>query len=216
MKPLSELQDRFALHVAQEIGPVHGIIELNGASMPLALLHVPATDTKPFQVLISAGLSARAMDVPPEFEEEAPHRLELMLGLPRDWPIQSPSPDHGWPMRLLADTARFVADGGGWLMEGHTLPNGDPMRPYHPSTQMACALVAPPLSLRDEAKTGPQGTSILALVPLFPSEVQLKLNEGVDQLLSRLDDHQVSEVLFPGRRAVAGTLLDLLDGRSSS
>ncbi len=218
---LNPHQELVAEHVAAHIGPVTGVFELSPAqdgSLPLALLHVPATEYKPFQVLVSAGMSAEPMAVPDDLDPAPPARVELLIALPGDWSLERPTPEQVWPIRLLADLARFPSEFGGWIAAGHTIPNGDPMVPYGPATQMCCALVAPPLTVPPEAQSvrGPEGelAQLLGLVPLFKGEVDLKLNEGSERLFERLDDHRVNELLDRSRRSVAGSLLDLLDRKS--
>lgn len=219
--PLTPYQEAIADHVAREIGPIHGIFELapaQEASLPMAVLHVPATEFKPFQLLVTAGMSAEPMPVPEDLEGPRPDPfIELVIGLPADWPTENPGEAHAWPIRLLADLATFPSEFGSWLGEGHTIPHGDPMVPYAPGTQMCCALVAPALTIPQEGQLIPLGPGraarLFGVVPLFEREVELKLNEGVARLFERLDEHRVTEVLSPDRRSVAGTLLDLLDRR---
>lgn len=217
---LTPEQEAVALHASREIGPVHGMIGLRAPredSLPMALLHIPPTEHKPFQILVTAGMSARAMPVPDDVEDEAEH-IELVLGLPPDWPVEDASPEKAWPLQLLARLARFPSEAEAWLCPGHTIPNGNPPHPYASDTQLSCALIAPPLTLLPEAKTlaGPQGeVQLLAVVPVFEREVELKVEKGSDELFSRLDEHGVTEILDPHRRAVAGgTLFDLLDEKA--
>lgn len=203
------------------IGPIHGIFELGlgpEGNHPLALLHVPATEHKPFQLLMTAGMSAQPMKIPDEVEPPIPpDRIELAIGLPPDWKVDDPESEQAWPIWLLAELGRFPTESGGWLGQGHTLPNGDPMKPYASSTQTCCALVAPALTMPREAREIPLPGDAFAVihgvVPLFEREVELKLEKGVDALLRKLDEHRVSELLDPKRRSVAGTLLEMLDKR---
>ena len=215
---LTQHQEIVAEHVVRTIGSIEGVFELGRPqteSLPMALLHVPATEFKPFHLLVTAGMSAEAMTLPDDLEAEPPTRVELVLGLPEDWPLMNPGPEHAWPVRLLADLARFPSEFSGWIGEGHTIPNGDPMVPYAASTQTACALIAPALSVPGDGQTirlpGDAQAQLLGVVPLFPYEVDLKLKEGSAGLFERLDAHRVTEVLDPHRRSVAGELLDLLD-----
>jgi hypothetical protein len=221
---LTPHQEAIADYTVQNLGPIQGMFDLappGPESLPMKLLYVPATEHKPFQLLVSAGMSAQAMAIPEDFEgDPPPDRVELLIGLPPDWPVEQARGEHVWPLRLLAHLARLPSEATGWLCEGHTIPNGDPAHPYAPSTELSCALIAPPLVIPPEARTIPlpegAAAQLLAVVPLFEREVEAKLKEGVDKLFERLDAHGVNEVLFPGRRAVAGDLLDLLDGRPKS
>lgn len=219
---LNQYQDAVARHVVEHIGSIHGLIQRpkrDESSVDLALLHVPATDSKPFQVLVTAGMAEQPMKVPTDLEETPPERVELMFGLPAEWPIEGAGPEHQWPLHLLSDLATFPHEFGGWLGEGHTIPNGDPMEPYSPGLQFACALIAPSLILPPEAQLVPlpadRVAHLLGVVPLFEREVELKVKEGATSLYERLDRHRVTEVFDPSRRAVAGALLDLMDETKS-
>lgn len=220
---LTSHQERVADHVVRTIGSIDGIVALRGRNPdapPVSLLHVPVTEAKPFQFLVSAGLSALAQPVPTTMREQLqaeghpapPDRVELALGLPGDWPVENAGPEHTWPLRLLADLAMFPLEQEAWYMPGHTIPNFGGGS-YHASTQMNCALLIEPRNLLDDAQSfpSPDGqVKLLGVVPLFPREVELKQEEGLDKLLERLEQDRVSEILIPGREAVAGLILDLL------
>jgi hypothetical protein len=46
--------------------------------------------------------------------------------------------------------------------------------------------------------------ALLAMLPLLPDELEMKLTEGVDGLLDGLDAHGVTELLDPDRPSVLG------------
>lgn len=213
------MTDAVYAHVADTIGPIAGAVELPTEAGPMALIHVPATEHKPFQVLVTAGLSRYAMPIPEDEQDEAvcPH-AELTLALPPDWPIDEAHFSQvvwSWPLRLLASVAAFPPAYAAWLAPGHTIPNGDPPKPYVEGLDFSGVLIAPPLLLLPEARRfrGPEGpVELLAVVPLFEREMELKTEKGAAELFSRLDRHGVTELLNVHRRATAGMLLDLLDG----
>lgn len=220
---LTPHQEAVADFVFERFGPIEGMFDLAGPrpeSIPLKLMYLPATEEKPFQLLATSGMCAQPMDIPEELDGDEvppPRRIELLMGLPPDWPVTAATGEQMWPLRLMSHLARLPSEATGWLGEGHTIPNGDPMITYAPSTQFCCALIAPPLLLPTEEQVIelPEGQAarLLAVVPLFEKEVDTKLKDGADALFDRLDAHKVNEVLMPGRRAVSGDLIDLLDGR---
>lgn len=223
---LTPHQERVADHVVRTIGSIDGIVSLRGRNPEapsVCLLHVPATESKPFQYLVSAGLSAHRMPVPTEIREQlesegaapAPERVEMLIGLPPDWPVDTPSTEHAWPLRLLAELTQLPFEQEVWYMSGHTIPSFTG-RSYDPSTELGCALLIEPRNLLDEAMAIPlpEGEArFLGVVPLYPREVELKREQGVKRLLERLDEERISEVFVPGREAVAGLVIDLLRGR---
>lgn len=215
--------DKAALveHVLGHLGPVEGLITVAPVAPGLPsidLIHVPATESKPWQVLVTAGMSAQEMTPPEELSEE-PRYAELLLGLPSDWPLDGGALEDSafrWPLRLLATLASFPAAAGQWLSVGHTVPNGQPPKPYLEGLGFCCAMLAPPITVLPDFReliVGPEKTVVFyAVVPLFEREMELKVAEGTRALLERFDKHEVSEILDIRRRSVAGTLLDLLDG----
>ncbi len=202
----------------QWVGPIATRIDL-GPPAPSAesieIVHVPASEDKPFQALITNGMSAHPMAVPDDVESA--DRLELLCCLPNGWPLgEEDIKGHaGWPIRLLGQIAAFPLLYGGWLGFGHTLPNGDPAAPYAEDTEQSCALILPPLTMMPEFINTvlPSGRPVqfLAVVPIYQIEADLKVEKGVNELLKRFDRKGVNEVINPTRRSVAGTLLEILD-----
>lgn len=174
----------------------------------LSVLVVEPTAEHPYYTLITSGMSQRPMTVP-EDDESSPY-AELMLQLPADWPMTEAGLQderNGWPVQALQRMARFPHGYGTWLGAFHSVPNGIPAEPYGPGVPFAGALISPMINVPQDAQTieVADGTSIalLALVPLYPGEVTLKLTKGTDALIGELDRGGVSELLDPARPALA-------------
>lgn len=167
---------------------------------------VAASKARPFVTLFTTGMADRPMAVPPQAEALA--RAELMLCLPKGWPLGDSdllSEVNYWPIRLLKSLARLPHEYQTWLGVGHTVPNGDPAQAYADGTELAGALIAPPLTLdvaahQFQSKQG--SVNIYSVVPLYDQEMNLKLAQGTDSLLDKLDQHGVSELLDPKREPV--------------
>ncbi|WP_460350183.1 suppressor of fused domain protein [Actinoallomurus acanthiterrae] len=162
------------------------------------------TAERPYRTLITSGMSERPMTVP-EGAGISPY-AELMLCLPGDWPLtQTALYDErtGWPVRVLKQVARLPHEYATWIGEWHSVPNGDPAVPYAPGTPFVGVVVTPMLNVRPEARTIEVGDgtliNLLALVPLHPAEVGLKVSRGTDALITALDRGNVSELLEPTR-----------------
>jgi hypothetical protein len=189
-------------HVARHLGPIETVYhELASEYVHLDVLQVPAHAGRPFHMLVTCGMSARAMTVP----AGAARYTELVLGLPADWPLDEEAwrdERHYWPVRTLKQLARLPHAYGTFLAPGHTIPNGDPPEPYAPGTELCCALIAAPHTLPAGAEVldledGP--VRFYAVVPLHRDEMELKLTGGMDALLDRLYTAQVTEVLNVAR-----------------
>ena len=63
-------------------------------------------------------------------------------------------------------------------------------------------LSAPEDFLRLETKDGTL-INFYSLIPIYPEEMELKLEEGVDTLLELLDDNNITEVIDIHRKNVA-------------
>jgi hypothetical protein len=78
---------------------------------------------------------------------------ELLLSLPPDWRLRQEDfkdESNYWPVRMLKMLTRMPHEYDTWLGEAHTIPNGDPPKPYAPNTKLCCAMLAPPLLVPDE------------------------------------------------------------------
>lgn len=165
---------------------------------------VEPTPDRPFYTLVTAGMSSRPMTVPAG--ADSAEYAELMLCLPPDWPLgQAAVTDESayWPIRLLKAIARLPHEYNTWIGEWHSIPNGDPAEPYAADTPFAGVLVAPMLRCDPEAAEivtdAGKRIALLALVPLHPAEVDLKVTRGTDALLEAFSRIEVSEVFDPAR-----------------
>lgn len=206
-------------HLREWVGVSAGVFDagrLQGdPELPVRIHHVPPTETKPFHYLATDGMRRWLQPKPAEVED-APERVELVLGLDGGWPLapeRMHEPEVTWPVQLLASLAHFPASEGAWLGEGHSLPNGDPPAPYIDGLGWCGVLILPPVSLPPEAdlfegESGP--VRLFGVVPVYADELKLKLEQGTRALLERFDRHHINEVLDPERPKVAGGLFDLL------
>ncbi|MEU8091635.1 suppressor of fused domain protein [Micromonospora chalcea] len=149
-------------------------------------VHVVApTEERPHRTLITSGMSELPMTVP-EGHDISPY-AELMLSLPADWPLTEVAglgDETGWPLRILKQVARLPQEYGTWIGEWHSVPNGDPAQPYATDTPFAGVVVTPMLRVPPEARTIDVGGGIrialLALIPLHPEEIAVKVERGTN------------------------------------
>lgn len=171
---------------------------------------IKATDQRPFHTLITSGMSDRPMTVPEGAEE---CRLaELVISLPPSWPMDEESwkdERHWWPFRWLKQLARFPHEYGTWLFCGHTIPNDDPPVPFATSTEFCGMLLASPVLC---SETGgclviDDATNIYfhSLIPIYREEMGFALNHSSEELLDRLGEAGVSELLEVGRNNVCSS-----------
>ena len=144
------------------------------------------------------------MTVPPSVGS-SPY-CELVLCLPADWPMSAEAFGDRrayWPIGLLKTVARLPHEHRTWIAAWHSMPNGDPAEPYAPDTPFVGVLVTPMLRCAPAARTITTDTgkqiSLLALLPLHPAELDLKLTRGAEALIEAFDRVGVTELLDPTR-----------------
>ncbi len=201
--------EQISAHIEQHLGPVSGVFhEIVSDAVHIDVHIVPATADFPYLRLVTSGMSDRAMTLPDGIE--APQHMELMMTLPGDWQLQHEAFEderHYWPIRLLKTLARLPHKHATWLGFGHTVPNGDPAAPYADGVGFDGAIVLPSISAPDgfsELVIDADKTIVfMAVVPLYPEEMALKLHKGTDALLDRFSRKQVNDICEPGRANVA-------------
>ncbi|MGA2496190.1 MAG: suppressor of fused domain protein [Tepidisphaeraceae bacterium] len=203
---------RIAAHIEQHIGaPEFVHHELVSDLVHLDIHIIPPAPRRKFYALVTSGMSDLAMDVPEGIA--APRFAELMLCLPPEWPLPLDTPDWAgldervvWPVRLLRALARLPHEHGTWLGFGHTIPNGDPPRPYAPNTRLCGAMLGYPVAPKPpfrQLKIDQQTTiAFFSVIPLFQQEIEHKLRHGAAALAERLGRKGIGEVLDISRRNV--------------
>ena len=191
-------------HLERFVGPVDTVLhELVSDRIHLDLLHIAPTDERPFQVVVTSGMSDLPMQVPEDMAEFA--RAELLVALPPDWPLDQEAlanENHYWPLRWLKQVARLPHDYDTWVGWGHSIPNGDPAQPIA-DTGFTGVCLAPPYWLDPEffqlkAKSG-DTVCFFDLVPVYAAEMQLKLDQGFAELESRFEEANIGFVLDKDR-----------------
>jgi hypothetical protein len=196
-------------HIERHLGPVRTVFhEMISDAVHIDVHLVQATSDFPFSRLVTSGMSDRPMPIPAE--AKAPRYTELLITLPAAWQLNMESfkdENWYWPIRLLKWLARFPHKYETWLGRGHTIPNGDPPKPYAGNTKLCGAIVLP-------AATAPRSFSTLrvhaekevtfySVVPLYREEIDLKLSRGTNALLGLFNKHSIDDIFDPSRRNVA-------------
>jgi hypothetical protein len=139
----SPLQTAIRAHVERHIGPIARVFgDESGDAPTIAVLHVAPVESRPYHTLVTAGMSAFEMPVPPD--SDAPRRIELMMTLRERWRLEDrvSGPDSGlWPVSVLQRLGRWPRERNAWLGWGHAVPNvdparGDPARPFAATTKL--------------------------------------------------------------------------------
>jgi suppressor of fused protein SUFU len=200
-----------AEHVIKQIGPITNVFyEVHPDIVQIDLLVVGPHQGRPYATIITCGMSERPMRVPIEDPDDlgrVPELrfAELLLCLPPDWPLSAEAfqqEENYWPVRWLKRLARLPHQHDGWLGVGHTIPNGDPARPFAANSQFCCWMIDQPILFPKEVqklRVSDRATNLYSAVPLYEDEMQFKLRKGGAALAQLLDRGKVTELIDPSR-----------------
>jgi hypothetical protein len=199
---------RVEQHIASHIGkPKFVFHELISELVHVDVHLVEPTPERNYYTLVTSGMSDRPMTVPEG--AEALRFAELLICLPPDWPLgEADFRDEAnyWPIRWLKLLAQLPHEYTTWFRELHTVPNGDPARPFAENTELCCMLLTRPALFGPEvwqlAVDAGRAVQFYGLVPLYREEMEWKLRHGAESLLERLEENGVTELLDAGRPKV--------------
>lgn len=181
--------------------------EVVSRTIHVDVYRVEPTKEHNFITLVTGGMSAIPMNTPRQFRKF--RFAELMISLPADWNLDKKSfqdESNYWPIRMLKALARFPYENHTWLSIGHSVPNGDPPAPFSPNTGFTDVMLFPSAVFTGRAWSCRVGAFkevyYYSALPLYPSELQYKLDRGSDALMELFDEHDVSEVVDITREPV--------------
>ena len=204
--------DEICDHFEKYIGKIDSVFhEILSEYVHIDVHWIKPTPETPYNVLFTTGMSDYPMYLPEGLDDPNDYsHAELMVYLPANWPISDEAfkdDDNYWPIYFLKMIARFPHQYKTWMAEGHTIPNGPDAEPIA-NTDFGCILLMPPYlsAPQDFLKLHTKDGTIInfyCILPIYPEEMDLKLEEGVDELLSLFDEYQISEVIDIHRKNVA-------------
>lgn len=196
-------------HLARFVGPVEIVFHEIVSDLVHVDVHlVPAGPERPFHTLATSGMSDRPMTIPESLRGQVPEFVELMILLPPSWPVDEASwvdESNYWPIRQLKILARLPHEYETWLGMWHSVPHGDPAEPFAAGTEFCATMLAPPIRFPEEFRTihadDGREIALLAVLPLLPDELAMKLSHGFDALLDGFEVHDVTELFDPRRES---------------
>lgn len=181
-----EQRERLETAVTERFGKIAEIIRCPAADdFVVDICVIAPTEEKNFYTLVTQGMGARPMAVPPELAEYKLERAELCLSLPPDWKIGESGEQWSWPLLLLSTLAQLPARCDTWLGWGHTVDN---QRPFAENTGFtACMLLTPPgMGDRSVCKLSDDDeVNFYDVIPIYPEELAYKNRYGAQSLLER-------------------------------
>ncbi len=206
-----ELIDAVSDHMERCVGPIDLVWhEIVSDLVHLDIHWIKPSAARPYHVLFTTGMAEAPMTMP---EGTEPRRAELLTVLPPDWKLSQEdfkNEANFWPLRWLKIAARLPHEYDTWLGPGHTIPNGDPPKPFAPGTNLSGVMMTLPYILDPkDAILRHQGRDVhlLYMMPLTAAEMGYKLSHGSDALNEKIDalGLQFADLAKPGRPcAIAG------------
>ena len=184
--------------VSDYIEQQYGESDLVGHEMVSPDIHcdiviVPPTEDRPYYTLVTMGAGAYKMNVPNEWRSYVCDRAEYVIFLPNDWNLESGKEEDYWPIRMLKTIARLPIRAEDWLCESHDVQLTDDGSPVAGNTGFnSCVLMSSIGKNGQEVKPLKLGlfgkkVAFYQLYPLYPEELEFKLEHSFDELMDRLD-----------------------------
>lgn len=196
-------------HIEKHLGAIGSVWhEIISELVHIDVHQIPATPARPFQWLVTTGMSDLPM-TPPDNAPECRY-AELVVAVPATWPFGNEAfkdERHYWPVRLLKLLARLPHEYKTWLWYGHSVPNGDPAVPYAAGVPFSGCILGSAVRAPREFQTcdvrPDKLVEFLAVIPVHSDEMTLKLTRGAGEFLERLEKAGVSELIDLSRKNVA-------------
>ncbi|WP_138754219.1 suppressor of fused domain protein [Paenibacillus sinopodophylli] len=203
----TENYEQIYAHVETYIGPIEGVFrEIISDNLSIDIIVAAPTSKRNCYTFVTYGMSELPMTVPEGAEEY--RYAELMICLPPTWKISDEDfkdERNYWPVRALKTLARFPHEYHTWLYMGHTLANGEPVKPYSEGTKFQGMLLSLPdvedkreffnLTISDE-----KVIHFFTLVPIYQEEMDYKLKNGMEALFAKLNKIGTDDVVNLNRK----------------
>lgn len=188
--------DALDAHIQRYFGDYDSVLhEIVSPDIHVDIAVITPTKERDYYTLITMGMGAHRMNVPPELSGYMLERAELVICLPSDWKINDSDEKWYWPLRWLKVMARLPGEHNTWLGFGHTVPNGEP---FADNTKLCCMLLSSLVQFAEDAGTCamPDGSQVIfyQMIPIYQEEVDFKLIHDTDALLERMTKEMLTVI----------------------
>ncbi len=178
--------------------------EIASPDVHLDVLPIPPDERMPFYKLVTMGAGAYRMNLPEPMQGYDLEYAEYMIFVPADWNLNSSDEKDYWPMRTLKSIARLPINADTWLGYGHTVSANAEGSPYAENTPFSSILLVNaadrygrPMKLN---LSSGRTVRFYLLIPLYPEELQYKMEHDADELLNLLAEVPGFDVVNNDRR----------------
>ena len=136
------------------------------------------------------GAGAFRMNIPDSLQGYDLDYAEYVMLLPANWNLSSVEESDYWPMRALKNTARLPIYTDSWLGYGHTVQAKEDGSPYAENTGFNSLMLANAVGLDGSSLSltlsSGRKLNFFLLIPIYPEELQFKMQNDADALLDLL------------------------------
>ena len=194
-KPHYREEERRALlrHITRHFGEIDKLISYKydpGVRIEVAEIPPSEKNDRDYYVMVTVGMGAHKMKVPPSYADMVEPRAELVMYLP-------PEMDDTmrlWAVNYMSTIARLPLERNSWSSFGHIFSNG---RPLMNGTNLIASTLIEIQDADDNAPfcVLPNGDMVVLyqIFPLYKEEVEYKLGHGLGGLIDKMP--HVSAVL---------------------
>lgn len=164
---------------------------------------VKASADRPYNLLLSSGLSALPMNVPEELEHLK--YAEIAMLLPADWNLDYEGfadENHYWPFRALMELSKYPHENNTWFGYGHTIPLDTRQKVSHRfhSIILLESITLPYAFMYIDGED--KEAYIYSAIPIYKEELEYQLQSGTEKLLEKFEHFDIDEIVDVNRRNV--------------
>lgn len=194
-------------HIGRYFGEYeHVMHEMVSPDIHLDICLIPPRKDHNYYTLVTMGMGAHKMVVPEGLSDKKLERAELLINLPPDWLLSEDAwkdEEWYWPIGVLKWCARYpVNNPDTWLGWGHTVTSGEDGEPFAKSTKLCGVMLLNPGVFGEPSffcsLPGGDDVNFYQLIPLYKEEMDFKIENSVEELLSKFPD-ELLEVIDPSR-----------------
>jgi tetratricopeptide (TPR) repeat protein len=171
-------------------------------NLRIDIYHIKPNDERPYNLLLTFGMSRAPMNVPAGAEQFSYGELAIIL--PVDWNLSEEGlkdPNNYWPILWLKNLARIPQQHNTWLCYGHSIPNDNPSKPIA-DTEFEGVVIMDSVSLPEdfqEMNLGDVSLYIYTVIPVYPEEMEYKIKHNIDSLRNAFIDARIPDFVWVDR-----------------
>ena len=161
---------------------------------------IKANNDRPFNILLSCGMSALPMNVPDDID--ASQYAEVMMLLPKNWNLNYDSFNderNYWPFRILKELTKLPHENETWLGYGHTYDNDEE---FAKGIGFCSVILINSMELSQDftrIELEDKVIEVFSIIPLYKEEVEYKKKYGRQKLFEKFEEFRIEEVVEIGR-----------------